>query len=109
MKIDRKSYRMRWSWPPSRLSDRCVITLSPREPGANDGPMQLAADARVELTRNDWNAAGGSHVMEVEPTWGGDYVAAWTVIELGFATLYSEPLLLGQLPHTRASKRRNRP
>ncbi|MCH8042887.1 MAG: hypothetical protein IID44_04135 [Planctomycetes bacterium] len=109
VKIDRGSYRMRWSWPPSRLSNRCIITLSPREPGTNNDPLRLATDARVELTRDQWNAAGGSHVMEIEAAWGGDYVAAWAVIELGFATLYSEPLLLGQLPHTRASKRRKHP
>ncbi|MCH8923626.1 MAG: hypothetical protein IIA67_10825 [Planctomycetes bacterium] len=96
VKIVGESYRMRWSWPPSRFSDRCIVTLSPHEPNANNDPLRLASDARVELTHDDWNAAGGSLVMEVEAAWGGDYVAAWAVIELGFTTLYSQPLLLGQ-------------
>jgi hypothetical protein len=106
VKIDRRSYRLRWSWPPSRLSDRCIVTITRGQPGSDADPTQLTVDARIELTRDQWNAAGGSHVLEVDPAWGGDYVAAWAVIELGFATIYSEPLLLGELPQTRASKRR---
>ena len=108
VKIDRTSYRLRWSWPASRFSDRCIVTLSQREPAAGQRPLELETDACVELTRQEWNEAGGSYQLPVEAIWGGGYLAAWAVIELGFTTLYSEPLLLGQLPHTRASKRRNK-
>ena len=108
VKISRDKFRLRWAWPKSRFSNECIVTLSPQQPSPNQSPETVRCDTQVRIDRRAWDLASGSHLLEIDEAWGGDFVAVWSVIDLGFAVLYSEPLLLGQLAETRASKRRRK-
>jgi len=90
-------YRVRWTWPQQRFTDRCLLAVCPDKPGEKDNPQDLAAHHRVSLDRQSWQRQGRRQVLRTQPEWQGGYVVVWAVVDLGFRAFYSPPLVLGCL------------
>jgi hypothetical protein len=93
----KNAYRVRWTWPQQRFSDECILAIRPDEPDPDVHPRDLDAQHRLPLDRQSWESGGGSRVIHVEPEWAGSCVIVWALIDLGFRTFASHPLLLGRL------------
>ena len=91
------AYRVRWTWPQSRFSDKCIIGICRQEPVPGDDPTLMPAVFRLAIDRTAWEHGGGNQLIYVEPDWNGFYVAVWARVDLGLAQFFSHPLLLGQL------------
>ena len=89
------TFRVRWTWPQPRFTDRCLLAICPAEPGPRDDPPQLATLHRVPVDRSSWESGGGSRLLHARPEWAGACVAVWAEVDLGFCLLYSDPLVLG--------------
>ncbi|HUT13920.1 MAG TPA: hypothetical protein VMY42_25750 [Thermoguttaceae bacterium] len=97
-------YRVRWTWPQSRFADECLLAVCPEQPGPEDDPQSVPAHFRQPIDRQNWESGGGSRVVRTEGDWAGSFVVAWAVVNLGFRTFFSRPLVLGQL-ETRSRSR----
>lgn len=91
------SHRVRWSWPHERFSEQCVLAISVEEPGPQAVPGETALLHRVPVDRESWESGGGSWVLHSERDWKGAYVVVWAVVDVGFRTFFSLPLVLGRL------------
>jgi hypothetical protein len=91
------AYRLRWTWPPQRFSDECVLEVCRETLGLESGPGQPAALYRARITRSGWESGGGSLLVYVEPSWRGAYFVVWATIDVGFRVFASQPLVLGQI------------
>ena len=91
------SYRVRWSWPQARFSDQCLLAICPNQPEPEDTPEALAVHHRLAIDRQGWEGGGGSRLFSAEEDWAGGYVVVWAMVDLGFVTLTSQPLVLGRL------------
>jgi hypothetical protein len=89
--------RVQWIWPAARLADRCVLAVCPAEPAAADDPQAVTAHLRVAIGRQEWDQGGGSRLIATEKEWEGACVVVWAIVDLGFQTFFSPPLLLGHL------------
>jgi hypothetical protein len=94
----RGAYRVRWTWPPTRFSEQCLLAICPAPPELDDDPSVLPALERIVTTRPMWESGGGSRLLEAPPQWAGAYVVVWAQIDLGFDSFYSHPLVLGRFP-----------
>lgn len=92
-----QSYRVRWTWPPPRFADQCLLAVCPRQPGPDEEPEALAVHLRLPIDRRSWERGGGSRVISTQPDWTGSYVVVWAIVCLGFRQFYSPPLVLGRL------------
>ncbi|HET6879218.1 MAG TPA: hypothetical protein VFI31_03645 [Pirellulales bacterium] len=101
------TYRICWQWPEPRYSDQCIVTLCRNLPHRGDDPRQLAALIRLPVDRKSFEEGGGNRILHVEPEWLGCYVAVWAMIDTGFQSFASEPLVLGRVepPATKSSRR----
>lgn len=90
-------YVVRWSFPSARYAERCILGVAPAAPPDDAPPDEVALNVRYEIDRTGWEAAGRQHVIAAEPEWRGHPVAVWAVIDLGFETFISRPLILGRL------------
>ena len=89
-------FRLQWRWPATRFTDDCLITICRGIPKAEStGPNEIAIH-RIPIDRRRWEN-GGYFSLTPKPEWKGKYVAIWAIIDVGFAKLYSEPLVLGRL------------
>jgi hypothetical protein len=93
----RGAYRVRWTWPPTRFSEECLLAVCAEEPDQDDDPLALPALERIVTTRPMWESGGGSRLLESAPHWAGAYVVVWAKIDLGFQSFYSHPLVLGRI------------
>jgi hypothetical protein len=93
----RGAYRVRWTWPPTRFSEECLLAICAQEPDRDDDPLALPALERIVTTRPMWESGGGSRMLPPVPGWAGAYVVVWAKIELGFESFYSHPLVLGRI------------
>ena len=41
------AYRVRWTWPPTRFSEECLLAICPQVPEADDDPLTLPALERI--------------------------------------------------------------
>ena len=89
--------RVSWKWPAPRFSEECVLAVCAAEPKAGEDAEQLAVHWREAVTAAQWTANGSNRLIPVEKGWEGSSVAVWAVVDLGFAKLYSPPLILGQI------------
>ena len=96
---DRVAYRVRWTWPQQRFSERCLLAVCRDAPGVDDEPGQVHAYRRFPIDRAAFESGGGSRLIHAEPSWDGGYVVVWAVVDLGFQTFHSHPLVLGRLQH----------
>ncbi len=103
--VDRSegTYRVRWTWPAQRFSDECVLAVCRHEPAEGDEPGEMPDHFNIKIDRPTWEREGGSQLLRAEPDWAGGYVTVWAVIDPGFRSFFSEPLLLGRIE--KSSKR----
>lgn len=90
-------YRVRWSWPQPRFADSCFLAICPAEPKPADNLREMAAHFRVLIDRQGWEAGGGARLLATDPAWTGAWVVVWTVVDLGFQSFPSPPLVLGRI------------
>lgn len=91
------AFRLRWTWPPPRFTDQCLLVLCKSEPGPEMDPCQAPAFERIPIDRLSWESGGGSRLFRVRQEWMGGYLTVWAMLNLGFRLLWSEPLVLGRL------------
>jgi hypothetical protein len=89
--------RVRWTWPLPRIADECLLAVCRSAPGATDLPSDVQAVYRSPIERTAWESGGGSRVIEPLPEWEGFHLVVWARVDLGFASFYSQPLVLGVL------------
>jgi serine/threonine protein kinase len=96
---DRKSTRCKisWQWPASRFTDECAVLLCPNRPAAGEAPEGMAAWHKFQMTRENFEKAGGTKTVHVDATWKGCYVVVWARIDLGDQIIWSEALVLGKV------------
>ena len=90
-------WRVQWTWPAARLADRCLLAICPAEPTAADDPQTVAAHLRLSIERSEWDRGNGACLVRSEEAWEGAWVAVWAIVDAGFQTFASQPLVLGRL------------
>lgn len=91
-------FRVQWEWPARRITDHCLVGVCQGMPDAQTDPNKIAI-YRLQVDRQRLEGVGGVSLM-AKPDWQArraNVVAVWAVIDLGFNTLYSEPLILGRM------------
>lgn len=96
--LDRRrgEYRLRWTWPPPRFADACLLGICIHQPRAEEDPRELDLVFRTPVDRQTWESGGGSRVVQVDREWLKAYVVVWAAVDLGFRLFYSPPLVLGR-------------
>jgi hypothetical protein len=96
---DRKSTRCKlsWQWPGARFTDNCAVLLCRNRPAAGESPEGITAWHKFQMTRENFEKAGGTKTVHAEAGWKGCYVVVWARIDLGDEVLWSEPLVLGKV------------
>ena len=90
-------FLLRWHWPDERFIERCLVTLSPEEPGADDDPDTMATYQTEIVDRSQYAAEGDRLRLAVEPDWIGAHAAVWALVDLGFEVLQGPPVVIGRL------------
>lgn len=101
--------RICWHWPEPRFTDQCLVVVCRNKPRPGDDPRRLAAWVRLPVDRKSYEEGGGSRLLHVDETWQGAYVAVWAMVDVGFETFASEPLILGRLDTVLAKPARRNP
>lgn len=96
--------QVRWRWPEPRFAGSCEILVLRGTPSRDKTPSQLESQFHEMLTRRAWEDSGGCLLLHLESALANGVVAVWAVIDVGFATFYSEPLVLGRLPPPKLSR-----
>jgi hypothetical protein len=91
------TYRLCWRWPEPRFTDQCLLAVCRNKPRPGEDPRQLAAWVRLPVDRKSYEEGGGSRLLHVDEAWRGAYLAVWAMVDVGFETFASEPLILGRL------------
>jgi hypothetical protein len=93
---DDGNYRVRWTWPATRFAEQCLLGIVADEPRPDQDPQQLPMLLRLIFDRQNWEAAGGSRLLSADESWDGATAVVWAVVDLGYATRHSRPLVLGR-------------
>lgn len=88
---------LRWTWPEPRFTETCVLGISAGKPLETDQPWEIPLVWQVEITRSEWEKMGGFYTLHPERDWGGKFVTAWAIIDVGMRKYATEPLVLGKL------------
>lgn len=88
---------LRWTWPEPRFTETCVLGISAGQPLETDQPWEIPLVWQVEITRSEWEKMGGFYTLHPERDWGGKFVTAWAIIDVGMRKYATEPLVLGKL------------
>lgn len=91
------TYRLRWTWPHPRFTDKCLIGVTKKPVRDIDRPDEINLEYQTILDRKAWEDGGGSYLFTQTPELSECYVTVWAVIDIGFSVYYSEPLPMGQL------------
>jgi hypothetical protein len=89
-------YHAEWKWPESRYSERCAIGLCQRKPKPDTTPFD------TEFVSHSWFIERETYVDGFDfhvPRHARlrEYVAVWSIVDVGLGTFYSGPLILGRL------------
>ncbi len=96
---------IRWTWPPSTITNRCHLVITQQRPGLHALPEDLPALYSASITRDEWDESTG-HVIQADPQWEGSHIFVWATVELGFQTFYSEPFEIGVIQPVDTKPRR---
>jgi hypothetical protein len=101
--IDRgdRTFRLRWTWPPPRFGDECIVAVCREVPHDDEDPREVDSLHRLAVDRRAWESGGGSRVLRAEADWLGAHVVVWMTVDLGFRLFFSRPLDLGTLGESR--------
>ena len=94
-------YQVKWAWPAQRFTDQCLLGICQGMPDGQADPAAVAIH-KIPIDRHRWEAGGGVYSLTAKSEWKAkraDVLAVWAVIDLGFSTFYSEPLVLGRVIH----------
>ena len=73
--------------------------VTKRQLGEADRPddADVAFIDKLEISREQWDAAGGSWLYTQSLEASEAFVSVWAEIDLGFTKIYTQPFTLGQL------------
>lgn len=91
-----EAYLVRWNFPKPRFTDSCTLAICRHPPKKGEDPRTIPVLEQTPITRRMYEDRGG-RVLHPLPEWEGSYVVVWAVVEAGFATFVSEPLVLGRM------------
>ena len=91
------NYQVCWNWPLPRFTEQCMLIICPEKPNPTDNPREIPVHFRQLVDRARYEEGGGSLLIHTQPDWLRGYIAVWAIIDLGFATFFSECLVLGRL------------
>jgi hypothetical protein len=91
------TFRVRWTWPPPRFADECLLGICRQEPRNHDDPRDLKLLFSLAVRRQRGENADAIRLLNIQRQWLGAYVVVWAVVDLGFRQFYSPPLVLGRL------------
>ena len=97
---------VRWSWPPARFVDRCILGLAPSRLPESTMPDEVSLVVKSFVTRERYAAAGGILMSGSEITDEGFWVV-WSEVNLEFQTLLSPCLCLGNAKLLRDTLQQN--
>lgn len=105
--LGKSMYRLRWTWPERRLVERCLVAISSRPLNGQCDPRNDGAVVREwEIDREAFDKEGCTVFWDGRR---GGLVYACALVDLGFQSLTSPPLELGQVqPAREATDGRNR-
>lgn len=90
-------YRVCWQWPEPRFSGQCLLAVCRHRPAPGEDPRRSETLVRIPVDRKSYEEGGGSRLLHVEDDWQGSYLAVWAMVDVGFQTFVSDPLVLGRL------------
>lgn len=88
--------RITWTWPPPHISTTCQLRICAKRPTGHVSPDDVESLHQATLQREQWNEATG-YSIPFDPQFHDAFVVIWAVIDLGYQTFFSEPLILGPL------------
>ncbi len=103
------AYRVCWQWPEPRFSEQCLLAVCRHHPAPGDDPRRSETLVRIPVDRRSYEEGGGSRLLHVEDGWQGSYLAVWAMVDVGFQTFVSDPLVLGRLEEASAKPTRWNP
>lgn len=103
------TYRLCWQWPEPRFTDQCLVAVCRHRPRPGDDPRRSDTLVRIPVDRKSYEEGGGSRLLHAEDDWQGSYLAVWALVDVGFQTFASEPLVLGRLEGSAARPARWNP
>jgi hypothetical protein len=98
--------RIRWNWPNPRFSDVCLLLICRESPCAGADLRHFASEVRLRVDRKSYEEGGGCRALAVEPSWGNGFVVVAALVDLGFQSMISQPLVLGRLELPAHGKRK---
>ncbi len=101
----RHAYRICWNWPDPRFCDQCLVAICRNRPRPNEDPREITVHVRLPIDRKSFEEGGGSRLVHVDEEWLDSYVVVWAVVNLGFRSVCSEPLILGRIEASSKSTR----
>jgi hypothetical protein len=91
-----------WSWPQPRFAEECVLVICRDRPAPAIDPRTATVYLREWIDRARYEEGSGSFPVRVNPQWQRGYAVVWAVVNLGFDTFFSEPVVLGGVSEFRA-------
>jgi hypothetical protein len=99
------NYRAVWVWPERRFTEKCRFAVSAQAPSNGEALDGNAAIYATAVDRAEWDAAGGAWLLKADASWHNAFAVVTAVVECGFQTFFSRPLVLGQFTTQRWWKR----
>ncbi|HAB13873.1 MAG TPA: hypothetical protein DCE47_19510 [Planctomycetaceae bacterium] len=89
--------RVNWAWPDPRVSDTCRLRVC-RQPEATSKTLSTEPYVFEAIVhRSVLELGDGAQPLPVQADWKGCQVIVQCLVDIGFATLDGEPLVLGIL------------
>lgn len=102
------TWRICWNWPHPRFADECIVAVCRRRPSDQDDPRQIAADASQRISRKRYEDAGGTVTFPDREERLRGLVLVWALVDAGFQSFHSEPLILGTLEKAKMAGKKRR-
>jgi serine/threonine protein kinase len=87
----------RWTWPDRRFVECCYVALCRRPPAKGDSPRDVSLAGSLQTVTREQFEGGGCLVIHPRSEWDTGYVVVWALVDAGFQSFFSEPLVLGRL------------
>jgi len=97
VEYDEGMFRARWTWPPPRFAEECLLGICGREPRRGDDPRDLELLYRSPVTRQGRETSEVCRLLHIEREWLDSYVVVWAAVDLGYRLFYSHPFIVGRL------------
>lgn len=97
---------IRWRWPEPRFGNSCRLLVTRQTPKSHTHPDDVESLYDTTITRDQWLEHDSRFTITPQEEWLGANVIVWSVVELGYQTFHSEPLVVGQLTAPKQAKKR---